>query len=138
MRKISSRLTPFYTKFFWLLTAYLVVGFFCFIIFKFSYEFLFLIIYSFLLFFIPTFFISRKLKIVFLGKDYFQVDDKKIPFKKIKSIRKNYLSASYIIKYEEENQNKKFRFLPKFHLPFYTLSYIKEVEKIIKQQSVEN
>ena len=90
------------------------------------------------MFFIPSFFISRKLKIVFLGKDYFQVDDKKIPFKKIKSIRKNYLSASYIIKYEEENQNKKFRFLPKFHLPFYTPSYIKEVGKIIKQQSVEN
>ena len=91
-----------------------------------------------MLFFIPSFFISRKLKIVFLGKDYFQVDDKKIPFKKIKSIRKNYLSASYIIKYEEENQNKKFRFLPKFHLPFYTLSYIKEVKKIIKQQAIEN
>lgn len=138
MKKISNRLTPFYTKIVWLLIAYLVVGVFCFIIFKFSYEFLFLIIYSFLLFFIPLFFIARKLKIVFLGKDYFQVDDKKIPFIKIKSIRRNYLSASYIIKYEEENQNKKFRFLPKFHLPFYTLSYIKEVEKIIIQQSVEN
>ena len=138
MRKISSRLTPFYTKLFWLIIAYLVVGVFCFIIFKFSYEFLFLIIYSFLLFFIPSFFISRKLKIVFLGKDYFQVDDEKIPFKKIMSIRKNYLSASYIIKYEVGSQIKQFRFLPKFHLPFYTLSYIKEVEKIIKQQSVKN
>lgn len=129
MRKISSRLTPFYTKIFWLLITYLVVGVFCFIILKFSYEFLFLIIYSFLLFFIPSFFISRKLKIVFVGKDYFQVDDEKISFKKVKSIRKNYLSASYIIKYEADNQIKKFRFLPKFHLPFYTHELYKRSEK---------
>jgi len=90
------------------------------------------------LFFIPSFFISRKLKIVFLGKDYFQVDDEKVQFKKIKSIRKNYLSGSYIIKYEVDSQIKQFRFLPKFHLPYYTLSYIKDVKKIIKQQSVKS
>ena len=54
------------------------------------------------------------------------------------SIRKNYLSASYIIKYEVGSQIKQFRFLPKFHLPFSTPSYIEEVKKIIKQQSVKN
>lgn len=138
MRKISSRLTPFYTKIFWILLAYLIAGIVCFLIFDLSFEFIFLIIYSFLLFFIPSFFIARKLKIVFLGKNYFQVDDEKIPFDKIKSINRNYISASYIIKYEADNQLKKIRFLPKFHLPFFTLSYIKEVKKIIKEKSSEN
>ncbi len=137
MREISSRLTPFYTKIFWIFLVYLIAGVTCFFIYDASFEFLFLIIYSFLIFFTPSFLAGRKLKIVFLGQDYFQIEDEKIAFKKIKSIRKAYLSASYIIKYEENNQIKKIRFLPKFHLPFHKLSYIKKVEEIIQKESTK-
>lgn len=135
MHKVSSKFTYFHTTIFqWIIIALLLIGIFLYLILGLSSTFLFFIIYCFLIFYLPWFFTSRKYKTVFMGKDFFQVDEEIIPFNTIKSINKHLISPSFIVNYTINNINKRFSFLPKYYFPFLTPYYIKEIRESIKNK----
>jgi len=133
MQRISSRLTILYVRIIpWILLGLLLISVILYIIFEFDFFIAFNVFI--LLILINWWFHIRKLKMVYLGDKKLKVENEIIPFNKIISVNKFIFSSTYRIKYSNNNELKSFTFLPKFHLPFFTQSYIKEIRKDIKSR----
>jgi hypothetical protein len=132
MKKISSVTTYFRKKILpvvLILTALIMIVYF--ILFGFSVR-LFIFLSFILLIFTYAWMSSfRKLKEVYLGDNYIEVDKEKIHFQKIVSIKK-ISSYRYRVIYKSQDTEKAFIYMSDFP-PFITPKYIKEMSKNIKE-----
>jgi hypothetical protein len=129
-RRISSSTTILHTKVMPAILLIAAVAYFVLLLFS-SYNTekllpLFLIT---AMFSIIWFINSRNLKVVYLENDGLIVDDKKIFFKNMISVR-NDLFSNYSIRYLEGNKYKSFRFIID-SIPFITPAYMKQIKMII-------
>ena len=133
MYKISSRLTNVLTNVLpWIIIACIVLFLLLYIIS--DKDFLIGFIIQFILFLVLWFFFFRNLQTVYLEDKKLKIYNLTLPFKNIIAINKFFLSPTYQIKYKIGSEVKSFIFLPTFHLPFFTHSYIKEIKRNIKSQ----
>lgn len=131
MYKISSRFTDFLVKVFpWIIISCIVLFLFLYVIS--NQDFLIAFIVQFSIFLILWFFFFRNLQTVYLEGKKLKVNNLILPFKSIIGVNKFLLSPTYRIKYKVGNEVKSFIFLPTFHLPFFTHSYIKEIKSSSK------
>lgn len=114
----------------WIFSILIIILTFLFIIYKLDFLIGFNVFFIIIL--LDWWFFTKKLKIVYLSKKKLKVNNEIIPFDKIISVNKYIFSSTYRIKYMNEEEVKSFIFLPKFYLPFFTQSYIKEIKKDIK------
>ena len=132
MYRISSKSTHFLTRILpWILSLCIVIFFILFMYNK-NLDFLIAFIFLFLFYLLIWWFFTKKLQIVYLGDKKLKINDEIIPFNKIISVNKFLLSAAYRIKYKKGETTASFIFLPKFYIPFFTHSYIKEIKNDIK------
>jgi len=132
MYRISSKSTHFLTRILpWILSLGIVIFLILFMCNK-KLDFLIAFIFLFLLYLLIWWFFTKKLQIVYLGDKKLKINDEIIPFNKIISVNKFLLSAAYRIKYKNGEKTTSFIFLPKFYIPFFTHSYIKEIKNDIK------
>ncbi len=73
----------------------------------------------------------RKLKTVYLGDNYIVVDEKKLNFEKIVSIKRFNFNTYYSVEYLENNDIKSFVFSPNtpIFLPFLEPYYVKKIKE---------
>lgn len=136
MKIISSRFTDFFVEkavSFFLLVTVLVAVLFATSKQTFLLGILIITSFLFITYLISWCFYFRKLQKVYLHQSSLVINNKEISFDKILMVRKLSLIPLYKISYKDDYNLKIIYFLPQFHFPFYTHSYIKEIKKGIKQ-----
>lgn len=134
MYRISSGLTNFNVKILpWVFLVFVIVFFVLYLISGFDFLIALTVLFS---FYILIWWLNmRKLKNVYLGNKMLKVDNEILYFKDIISVKKYIFSSSYTIKYRKGKEIQSFKFLPKFYLPLFTHSYIKEIRNDIKERN---
>lgn len=131
MYRISSKLTDFNVRMLpWFLVICIIIFFVLYVIT--SFDFLIAFILLFILYLLMWWFRIRKLQTVYLDVKKLKVKDAVIHFDNIINVSKVFLGPEYQIKYKKDGIVKSFIFLPKFRMPFFTHSYIKEIRQNIK------
>ena len=139
MEKISSRLT-FFNKVIVIRIAILLVilTFLCYFIFNLTLTFLYTFLIVLSPFFVGWFIVGRRLETVYKEGRNLIINHKIIKYENITSIGKYMLGPVYQIDYEIDNKKQKIIFLPKFLFPFLTHSYIKDIQKNIKDTKIKH
>lgn len=136
MYKISSKLTNFNVKVLpWILLICAIVLFLLYL--KTKFDFLIAISILFIFYLLLWYFRVRKLQVVYLSNKKLIVNDEIISFDDILNVSKVILGPEYKIKYKKGHDVKSFIFLPKFRVPFFTHSYIKEIQEHIKKDKIK-
>lgn len=132
MKKISSFTTIFKKKIIpYIVILNIIICFICIFMLNYMVESLFVIIFPTIILSLGWLLLFRKLKVVYLGKNYLKVDNTIILFKDIQSIEKlTYLR--YQIHYITEKGVRSFD-LNVDAMPFVTPKFIKEIEKNSKK-----
>jgi len=86
-------------------------------------------LFAMLIFFYAWIVDFRSLKVVFLGKGYFEVDGQKIFFESINTIKKTNF-FTYKITYNKDQKKKSFRYIPS--LTLHEPEYLTSIRKLIK------
>jgi hypothetical protein len=137
MKRISSRITFFHRK---ILPIILGIGFLILVIgyltSSIKLELSIAMFFALLIFLYGWLSKFRKLKDVFLGKDFIIVNGNKINFEKIISIKRVNLGAHFNVEYFENNDIKTFIYLPNFIISvlFLPPSYIKRIAEYNKRK----
>lgn len=135
MKRISSRRTPFLNKGIpaIILLALFVVFFFLFTVKISDVTPLFLGIIMFFLVWLVN---GKGLKVVYVEKDGFIVNGKKILFKNVVSIKRQWRTTHYRVRYQDGVKTTSFKFT--ITMFFMEPPYIKNIRRIIEERSTVN